>query len=109
MRNGLNMCVPFSFNLDILPEGVFNGPGGRGARLETQKSDTEARLVAIEPATAQNLDVQQPLRLVYRYYIRWRLKLEGETENMNVCTKERKGVTAEVLMATRPKRSEHAP
>ena len=34
------------------------------------------------------------------YYIRWRLKLEGETENMRVCTKERKGVTAAVLMAT---------
>ena len=33
------------------------------------------------------------------YYIRWRLKLEGETENMGVCTKERKGVTGEVLMA----------
>ena len=31
------------------------------------------------------------------YYIRWRLKLEGETENMCVCTKERKGVTAIVL------------
>ena len=30
------------------------------------------------------------------YYIRWRLKLEGETENMGVCTKERKGVSAEV-------------
>ena len=29
-----------------------------------------------------------------------RLKLEGETENMSVCTKERKGDTAEVLMAT---------
>ena len=28
------------------------------------------------------------------------LKLEGETENMGVCTKEQKGVTAEVLMAT---------
>ena len=26
--------------------------------------------------------------------------LEGETENMGVCTKERKGGTAEVLMAT---------
>ena len=24
------------------------------------------------------------------YYIRWRLKLEGETENMGVCTKERR-------------------
>ena len=34
------------------------------------------------------------------YYMRWRLKLEGETENMGVCTKERKGVTAPVLMAT---------
>ena len=33
-------------------------------------------------------------------YIRWRLKLEGETENMGVCTKEQKGVTAAVLMAT---------
>ena len=22
------------------------------------------------------------------YYIRWRLKLEGQTENMSVCTKE---------------------
>ena len=27
------------------------------------------------------------------------LKLEGETENMGVCTKERKGITAAVLMA----------
>ena len=34
------------------------------------------------------------------YNISERLKLEGETENMGVCTKERKGVTAEVLMAT---------
>ena len=34
------------------------------------------------------------------YYIRWRLKLEGETENMGVCTKQRKGATAEVLRAT---------
>ena len=34
------------------------------------------------------------------YYIRERLKLEGETESMGVCTKERKGVTAAVLMAT---------
>ena len=34
------------------------------------------------------------------YYIRWRLKLEGETENMGVCAKERKGVTVAVLMAT---------
>ena len=32
------------------------------------------------------------------YYVRWRLKLEGETENMGVCTKERKGVTAKELM-----------
>ena len=34
----------------------------------------------------------------YYYYIRWRLKLEGETENMGVCTKERKGVAAAVLI-----------
>ena len=34
------------------------------------------------------------------YYIGERLKLEGKTENMGVCTKERKCVTAEVLMAT---------
>ena len=36
---------------------------------------------------------------VYYYLICWRLKLEGEMENMGVCTKERKGGTAEVLMA----------
>ena len=41
------------------------------------------------------------------YYIRWRLKLEGETENMGVCTKERKGVTAAVLMATPCPKSLH--
>ena len=29
-----------------------------------------------------------------------RAKLEGEMENMGVCTKERKGVAAAVLMAT---------
>ena len=36
------------------------------------------------------------------HYIGERLKLEGETENMRFCTKERKGImlTAEVLMAT---------
>ena len=34
------------------------------------------------------------------YYICWRLKLKQETENMGVCTKEWKGVAAEVLMAT---------
>ena len=34
------------------------------------------------------------------YYMCWRLKLEGETENMGVCTKERKGVAAEGLLAT---------
>ena len=36
------------------------------------------------------------------YYNCWRLKLEGETENMGVCTKERRGGTAEVLMAPLP-------
>ena len=34
------------------------------------------------------------------HYIGERLKLEGEKENMGVCTKERKGMTAEVLMGT---------
>ena len=34
------------------------------------------------------------------YYVGERLKLEGETENMGVYTKERGGDTAEVLMAT---------
>ena len=33
-------------------------------------------------------------------YIGERRKLEGETENMGVCTKKRKGMTAELLMAT---------
>ena len=44
---------------------------------------------------------------VYCYYICGRLKLEGETETMGVCTetmgvctKEQKGIAAEVLMAT---------
>ena len=34
------------------------------------------------------------------YYIGERLKLEGETENRGVCTKEQEGMTARVLMAT---------
>ena len=34
------------------------------------------------------------------YYIGERPKLEGETENIGICTRERKGMTAEVLMAT---------
>ena len=34
------------------------------------------------------------------YYIGERLKLEGKTENMGVCTKEQEGMTAGVLMAT---------
>ena len=34
------------------------------------------------------------------YYIRWRLELEGETENTGVCTKERKGGTAAVKFNT---------
>ena len=38
--------------------------------------------------------------LNFYYYISERLTLEGETENMGACTKERKGITAEVLMAT---------
>ena len=34
------------------------------------------------------------------YYINERLKLEGKTENMGVCTKEQECMTAVVLMAT---------
>ena len=34
------------------------------------------------------------------YYNCWRLELEGETESICVCTKERRGVSAGVLMAT---------
>ena len=34
------------------------------------------------------------------YYVTCKITDEGETENMGVCTKERKGVTAAVLMAT---------
>ena len=34
------------------------------------------------------------------YYIGERLKLEGGTENMGVCAKEREGMPAEFLMAT---------
>ena len=33
------------------------------------------------------------------YYICLRLKLDRETENMGVCTKEREGVAADILMA----------
>ena len=33
-------------------------------------------------------------------FILYLLETKGETENMGVCTKERKGVAAEVLMAT---------
>ena len=35
------------------------------------------------------------------YYNCWRLKLEGETESICVCTKERKGVSAELLKVMR--------
>ena len=33
-------------------------------------------------------------------FILYLLETKGETENVGVCTKERKGVAAEVLMAT---------
>ena len=38
----------------------------------------------------------------FYYYISERLTLEGETENMGACTKERKGITAEVLRYSWP-------
>ena len=41
------------------------------------------------------------------YYIRWRLKLEGETENMCVWTKKRGSMNAVVLMATPCPKSLH--
>ena len=41
------------------------------------------------------------------YYIRWRLKLEGETENMGVWTKKRGSMKALVLMATPCPKSLH--
>ena len=40
--------------------------------------------------------------LNFYYYISERLTLEGETENMGACTKERKGITAEVLRYSWP-------
>ena len=51
----------------------------------------------------ENMGVAQALLEAHDdvyYYICWRLKLEEETENIGVRTKERKGVSAEVLMAT---------
>ena len=60
-------------------------------------SDVSLKAMSTPPASeAMSTDDDDD---VY-YYICWRLKLEGETENMGVCTKERKGVAAEVLMAT---------
>ena len=41
------------------------------------------------------------------YYIRWRLKLEGETENMGVWTEKRGSMNAVVLMATPCPKSLH--
>ena len=68
------------------------------SRLHRQKDKERQR------KTAEKGDVDDDVDDVgsddVYYYIRWRLKLKGETENMGVCTKERKGVTAAVLMAT---------
>ena len=54
---------------------------------------------------ADDVVYEKPQQLSFRadddvcYYIRWRLKLEGETENMGVCTKERNHVAiASVLV-----------
>ena len=54
---------------------------------------------AFSPQRRRKSTVERDDDDVY-YFISERLELEGETENMGVCTKERKGVTAEVLMAT---------
>ena len=48
---------------------------------------------------ASEIPVPIPRSRTVLYLLETR-KLEGETENMGVCTKERKGVTAAVLMAT---------
>ena len=61
----------------------------------------ERKLIFIQKITVARVERETNADDVY-YYICWRLKLEGETENMGVCTKERKGVSAEVLK--RPKR-----
>ena len=37
------------------------------------------------------------ITIIARDYIRWRLKLEGETENMGVCTKEHSTLSATLL------------
>ena len=76
---------------------------GTGATIEAE-SICQPALVGIgAPASKSVFErlVQRcavsPMMMMF-INIRWRLKLEGETENMGVCTKERKGVTAEVLM-----------
>ena len=58
------------------------------------------RVCASFLAVNLNVDAASPMGDNVHYYICKRLKLEGETENMGVCTKARKGVTAVVLMAT---------
>ena len=73
-------------------------------RSVSENSNMKFEFAVQDAIKTPNLKPPQPETLsndddVY-YYIRWRLKLEGETENMCVCTKERKGVTAAVLMAT---------
>ena len=65
----------------------------QGSRLRSVPSSSPGRL-AVSFWAVRNDDDDVD------YYIGERPKLEGETENMGVCTKERKGITAEVLMAT---------
>ena len=66
------------------------------------KGVTVSRAVErVPPNSVHGLPEPQVLgSLLNKNYFRWRLKLEGETENMGVCTKERKGLTADGLMAT---------
>ena len=83
-RRERGMCVRFAFNLDVEPSGGTGGTidlsdvgqGKRFGRMATGEGGTgrgggvgEARgaLVAVDPATALDLDPAQPLRLVFSF------------------------------------------
>ena len=72
--------------------GIKGGTGFKAGNAQRRGCGDNTQDGGLAPPSLVDDDVY--------YYIRWRLKLEGETENMGVCTKERKGVTAAVLMAT---------
>ena len=92
MSHALNMFPqpPPSFPCDVLPGGTLqkSSPTAVNEELSVCLSSFACPL----HRTNDGDDVS--------YYVSERLKLGGETENMGVCTKERKGITAEVLMTT---------